>query len=478
MADNLFDVTSSFPIVMTAAGAQTTSPVVLRSDLTALVSLTNPGYVNNLPGSLIEDIASTDVGALVLIDQARVDLINSITPYGANEFLLNQLGQIYGIQQGKGSNTSVYVTFFGSPGFVIPIGFTVSDGSHQYSVQDGGVISASGQSPALFCLATVAGSWAVPVGTVTQLITSVPTGVTLTCANQTAGLPGAIAQSIASYRSQVLQAGMVASQGTPSHVKSTLQEVVGVQPNLVAIKNTGVNQWEVICGGGDPYQVADAIFHSVPDISSLVGSVLSVTNITKANPGVVTTDLNHGYASGQVAVIAGVAQTAYNGTYTITVIDEKSFSIGVNTTSFAIYVSGGVVTPNLRNVTVSINDYPDSYDIVFVNPPVQTVEVGLTWNTISPNFVSAAAVAQAGTPAIVSYINSIFVGQPINLFELEDAFQNAIVSIVPISLLSKMVFTVSINGVPTSAAPNSLLVYGDPESYFATNAALVTITQG
>ena len=478
MADLMTDTGTILPVVMGVSGPVVTSPVVLREELTALVAATNPDYTNDLPGSLIEDIASTDVGALTVVDQARVDLINSITPYGANEFLLNQLGQIYGVQRGKGSNTSVYVTFNGTPGFVIPIGFTVSDGNHQYVVQSGGVLGAAGQSPALYCLANVAGSWAVPIHTVTQIVTSVPTGVVLSCTNQSDGLPGATDQTNESYRAQVLQAGLAASQGSPNFIKTALQKVSGVQPHLISVRNVDINQWQVICGGGDPYDVAYAIYSSVPDISSLVGSTLGVTNFTAANPGVVTVDLNHGYSTGQVVTIAGVTPSGYNGSYTITVIDEKSFSVGVNTSGFGAYVSGGVVTPNFRNVTVSINDFPDTYDITFVNPPVQTVDVTLTWNTIGTNYVSPTAVAQAGTPAIVTYINSIYVGQPISIFELQDTFQNAVAGIIPISLISKMDFVIAINGIATSPAIGDIMVYGDPESYFATTEALVTITQG
>ena len=478
MADILTDTGVALPIIMSSTGPTPTDPVVIRDALTTLVSATNPGYTNNLPGSLIEDIASTDVGAIALIDQARVDLVNSITPYGANQFLLNQLGQIYGVQKGIGSNTSVYVTFTGTAGFVIPVGFTVSDGNYQYVIQDGGVITGAGQSSALYCLANVQGSWAVPVGTVTQIVTSIPSGVTLTCTNQTDGLPGDTEQTEDSYRAQVIQAGLVTSQGSPSFVRTTLRQVSGVQTNLISIRNITATSWEVIVGGGDPYEVADAIYRSAPDISSLTGSVIGVTNITKANPGVVTVDLNHGYSTGQVVTIANVNPSAYNGTYTITVIDQKSFSIGVNTTSYATYVSGGAVTPNFRNVTVSINDFPDTYNITFVRPPVQTVSIALTWNTIGTNFVSPTAVAQAGKPALVSYINSIYVGQPISLFELQDSFQNAVAGIIPIELISKMNFIVAINNIATSPSSGGIMIYGDPESYFSTNDALVTIVQG
>ena len=463
---------------ITSAGAIPASPTDLLNEELAVATALSPGLTANLPGSLIEDMASTAAGALTVQDQAFVDLINSISPLTANSFILAQLGAVYGVQRGVGANTSVYVTFSGNPGFVINKGFTVSDGSYQYVVQDGGIIGTSGQSAALYCLATVSGSWAVPIGTVTQIITSVPSTYTITCTNQVAGVPGVSAQTLESYQAQVIQAGLATAQGVPTFIRTQLENISGVQPNLISIRTPNAGQWEVICGGGDPYQVANAIYQSVPDISVLVGSTLHANAITKANPGVVTTDLNHGYSTGQVVTIADSNPSSYNGTYTITVIDEKTFSIGVNTTSYATYIGGGVITPNLRNVTVSITDYPDTYTIVFVNPPVQTVQVTVTWNSISTNLISPTAISQLATPAIVSYINSISVGQPINTFELQDAFQNAVEAILDISQISKINFVVAINGIDTAPVSGTLLIYGDPESYFSTSNSLVSVVQG
>ena len=462
---------------ITTAGAIPASPTdLLNAEIAAATALA-PGLTANLPGSLVEDMASTAAGAVVVQDQAYVDLVNSISPATANPSILYQLGQVYGVEQGQGSNTSVYVIFTGLAGFVIPVGFTVSDGTYQYTVQDGGIIATSGQTSPLYCLATVQGSWAIPAGTVTQIITSVPAGFTLTVTNPDDGLPGLTAQTIASYQAQVMQAGMVTAQGVPTFIKAQLQKVLGVQARLISIRLIATNQWEIICGGGDPYQVANAIFNSVPDISNLVGSTLAVTAITTANPGVVTTDLNHGYATGQVITIAGVTPTWFNGNYTITVVTEKTFSLGVTTVGHS-YTSGGIVTPNLRNITVSVDDYPDVYNIIFVNPPSQTVDITITWNTISTNLISPTAVAQLTIPAIVDYINSIPVGQPINTYELQDAFQNAVAPIIPPSQVSKIDYVVAINGIDTAPTSGTLLIYGDPESYFSTNDSLVSVVQG
>jgi hypothetical protein len=462
---------------ITSAGAIPASPTdLLNAEIAAATALA-PGLTANLPGSLVEDMASTAAGAVVIQDQAFVDLVNSISPATANPSILYQLGQVYGVQQGQGSNTSVYVVFTGLAGFVIPVGFTVSDGTYQYTVQDGGIIATSGQSSPLYCLATVAGSWAIPAGTVTQIITSVPSGFTLSCTNPNEGLPGLTAQSIQDYQAQVMQAGMVTVQGTPSLVKNQLAQVSGVQPRLISVKNIAVNQWEIICGGGDPYNIANAIFNSVPDFSILVGSTLTVTGITSANPAVVTTSLNHGYATGQTVTIAGVSPSGFNGTFTATVLSQKTFSIPLNATSLT-YVSGGVVTPNNRNITVSVNDYPDTYNIIFVNPPDQTTGVTITWNTISTNLINPSAIATLAVPAITAYINSISVGQPINAFELQEAFQMAVSSILPVNQISKINYVVTINGIATPVTSGTVLIYGDPESYFITNNSLISVVQG
>ena len=105
---------SGFPIVITSAGPQPTPPAAIRAALVASVAATNPGFTSNLPASLIEDVSSTEVAGLSEMDQARVDAINSVSPYAANLFTLYQLGQIYigqGAAPGVPTNTSVNTVF-------------------------------------------------------------------------------------------------------------------------------------------------------------------------------------------------------------------------------------------------------------------------------------------------------------------------------------------------------------------------------
>lgn len=396
----------SIPLVMGPAGPVPTSPANLRSAVETAVAATNPDYTANLPGSLIEDILSTDVGALATIDQARIDAVNSVSPYGANPFILAQLGAQFGIPQGQPTNTSVYVVFTGLAGYVIPQGFIVSDGSHQYVLQDGGIIGTGGTSPPLYCVANQSGSWAVPASTVTQIVTSVPSGYTLSVTNPSAGIASLGAESVQSYRSRILTAGQVTGQGTPQYITTLLQAVPGVVPRLVSILQVG-GGWEIICGGGDPYLVAGAIYLGTLDLSTIIGSA---------------------------------------------------------TTS--------------RNITATITDVPNTYNVVFVNPPLQTVTATVTWNSTQANFTAGNQVNQLAATALVNYINGVQVGQPLNELAMTAVFQRAVASVLPSIYITTLTFSVSINGTPTPPNAGTSIVVGDPESYFYAAANGVTVVQG
>lgn len=395
----------TLPTIMDQSGLQPIAPSVLRSMIVDAVAASNPGYTANLPGSLIEDLVSTCIAALSMCDQARVDLINSISPYGANEFLLNQLGVIYGLTKGELTNTSVNVDFTGTVGFIINQGFLVSDGTYQYAVQTGGIIP-SGGTVTLYCLATQSGSWAVPENTVNQLITSVPSTITLTANNPIDGTPQTEAETWESYRARVLEAGQAISQGMATFLRTLLADIPGVQSRLISVRQAST-QYKILCGGGDNYTVAYAIYRALFDITSLTGSATSS-----------------------------------------------------------------------RNVNVTITDYPDSYLITFINPPAQQVGINLTWNTTATNIIADSTISILGREALKNYINSIVVGFPINLYELENTFIEAVASAIPAQYISKLDFEVYIDSVLTPPTAGTGLIEGDNESYFLTEDLDIIIERG
>lgn len=398
----------SFPVVITEQGLQPQSPVALNQQLIAAVTAQQPGYTANLPGSLVEDISSTCTGAIVLCDSAKVETVNSLTPWGANVFVLTQLGQCLGLSLGSVTNTSVFVVFAGTVGYVISNGFLVSDGTNVYQIPQGGPIASTGYSSPLYAVAVAAGSFAVPANTVTQLLTSVPAAYTVTVNNPNAGTPGGPGETYYSYRSRVLTAMLAACVGASRFIKTLIGQLLGAQSNLISVQQASGGLRIVVGGSADPYNIAYAIWQSVGDPSVLQGSAIN---------------------------------------------------------------SG-------RNVTVSLIDYPDTYPILYVMAPVQTVTMAVTWNTTATSFTGGGAFPGLTQAPLAAYVNALGVGQPINVLEMNEIFQQAVEPLLDASLLTRLVFSVSINGTPVSPGAGTYAITGDAESSFTCAASGISVAQG
>ena len=397
------------PVTITAAGPQPTPPATLQAQALAYVETEDPQVTTNLPGLLIEDISSTQVGALVSLDAARVEALNGISPNAANVALLNQLGAVYGAAaQGAPTNTSVNVVFSGTPGYVIPTGFLVGDGTNTYVVQyPGGVIASGGSSSALTAVAVNAGSWAVPIGTVTQLLTAYPPNITLSVTNSVAGTPGNLSgESYSSYRARIVQAGNAACVGGPRLIKTLVMNQAGLTASQVSVQQASPGI-RVIVVGGDVYEVAFAIFCAVADVSQLVG-----------------------------------------------------------------HAAGGTT------VTTGLNDYPNAYSVISVAAAQQTFAATATWNTTLAGFTGGLAFPGLVQGPIAAYINALAPGQVINLLEMNNIFQAAVAGVLDPTLLTRLVWSVYINGTLVSPGSGESYIAGDAESYFYTTASAITVTQG
>jgi hypothetical protein len=474
------------PLVMTDQGLQPAAPADLRAALIALVAATNPDYTANLPGSLIEDISSTDTFALVESDSFLVDLVNSVTPYGANAFLLNQLGILYGVDHQPITNTSVYVIFTGPPGYTIAQGFVVSDGTYQYTCQTGGICGLDGTTLPIYALATVSGAWEVLPNTVVQMATSVPVSIPLTVSNPVAGIPSLSGEPISIFRERCFTAGLAASTGMGRYLKTLVGNIPGVQNRLISVQTEG-NQYVVIVGGGDPYQVAHAIWQADFYIPGLTGATIQIAGITNTDPAMVTTANNHNLLTGDViTIIDVVGMSLLNGQqYTVTTLDpsdprkDKSFLINVDTTPWGAYAYGGIITPNPINAYITVSDFPDTFLIPFVIPPQERIAIIVTWRTDSPNYVSPDAIAQAAVPEIVDYINSLPAGTtPINLNVLNKVFLDAVSQVLVGEYIIDIEWTITVNEIGRSPDAGTQVIFGDPYSYFYTENGKVQVLKG
>lgn len=398
-----------FPVVITASGLQPQAPASLLAQLTAAAAAQSPGYTV-LPGGLVDDVSGTMVAGMAINDQAKVEAVNSLTPYAANIPLLLQLGQCFGLSLGSVTNTSVPVVFSStSVGFVINTGFLIGDGTNVYQVlPPGGVIQSGETSGTLIAVSVNPGSFAVPANTVTELLTSVPSNVTLSINNPNAGTPASAGETYYSYRARVLQAMLAASVGTSRYIKTLIGQLLGAQSNLISVQAASGGLRIVVGGAADPYAVAYAIWSSVADVSTLQVSAIN-TN---------------------------------------------------------------------RDIITAIYDYPDTYNVLSVVAPVQTVTMTVTWNTVQTNFTGGAAFPGLVQAPLAAYINGLAVGQVINVQVMNEIFQSAVEDVLDASLLTRLVFTVSINGTPTAPGSGTFAITGDPESSFSCLASAVTVTQG
>ena len=76
-------------------------------------------------------------------------------------------------------------------------------------------------------------------------------------------------------------------------------------------------------------------------------AAVAVTAVTEANPGAVTTGTAHGLVTGdrvRFAGVVGMVELNANTVFAVTTVDATHFTIGVNTTGFTTYTSGGTVT--------------------------------------------------------------------------------------------------------------------------------------
>lgn len=94
------------------------------------------------------------------------------------------------------------------------------------------------------------------------------------------------------------------------------------------------------------YQFTDgSIMVYIPQFYYRMHTWGAITGITKANPAVVT-QVGHGYVNGDKIFIANVAgmTNVNNLFFTVTKIGDDSYSIGVNSSAYGAYSSGGVAT--------------------------------------------------------------------------------------------------------------------------------------
>ncbi len=106
------------------------------------------------------------------------------------------------------------------------------------------------------------------------------------------------------------------------------------------------------------------IYDVTNNILNYLGRALSITGVTNANPGEITTSINHDLSTGDRVFISGVRGTIQvnnvnDGFYTIIRTGATTFTIGVDTTAFGVYIgpSGTVELIYQASIVQPVSDF-------------------------------------------------------------------------------------------------------------------------
>jgi hypothetical protein len=129
----------------------------------------------------------------------------------------------------------------------------------------------------------------------------------------------------------------------PIHLTGCQQ--IGIANSYITSRSTSAHVIHIVPNGAT--RSDDITIVGNPQLANVCArAVGTVTAATQANPGVITI-ASHGLADGDKVVFAsvgGMTELNTGGVYTVTVVTANTFSIGVDTSGYSAYTSGGTAT--------------------------------------------------------------------------------------------------------------------------------------
>ena len=248
-------------------------PTVIRERLLNQAIEKVEGFTD-LPSGIQNNLIDESILDIVEIQDMLSNVMNSVSPSYANDFIVKELGAAFGLKIKDKALPNTTITFYGLAGVVIPEGLEVgnADGSKKFITTKSDIINAAGQV-SIYCKGADYYDTPTPANTLNVLLNQV-LNVT-SCTNLNDAVESTPAETISEFRSRFQTRAQANRSGTVAALDNALKEIEGTVDRLCTYKASqiieeGVKEAviEVVVGGGDDYQVALAIFNSVlyPDI--------------------------------------------------------------------------------------------------------------------------------------------------------------------------------------------------------------------
>ena len=157
---------------------------------------------------------------------------------------------------------------------------------------------------------------------------------------------GGVELSVASYTRQTLTGSTITIDDTNNWTMWDFDNIAfGALETGQTVKAIVLYEFDTNDAASPLICMIDGTIRVVAAAPAIASTSGTITGISQANPGVVTSAA-HGLTTGDKVYIASVGgMTAVNTTmFTVTVASVNTFSIGVNTTGYGAYTSGGTWT--------------------------------------------------------------------------------------------------------------------------------------
>ena len=243
-------------------------PTVIREELLNQAIEKVEGFTK-LPSGIQNNLLDESVLDIAEIQDMLANVMNSISPSYANDFIVRELGAAFGLKIKNQALPNTTITFYGLPGVVVPEGVEIgnADGSKKFITTKSDIINATGQV-SIYCEGADYYDTPTPANTLNVLLNQV-LNVT-SCTNLNDAVESTPAETISEFRARFQTRAQANRSGTVATLDNALKEVEGTVDRLCTYKDSqiikeGVKEAviEVVVGGGDDYQVALAIFNSV-----------------------------------------------------------------------------------------------------------------------------------------------------------------------------------------------------------------------
>ena len=259
---------------MTATGFTKDTPTQIRTDITNEAAASVAGFAS-FPAELRQNLIDSMVIEEIRIQDMIDALANGIGPGFANDLQFKNFACSFGMTMKDFQYAQATVRFTGTVGTLIPVGTRVSNGGTTIlQTTEQKIIGSVGYSDIL-CESTQEVIVDIPANTITTLVDVLPNVSAVT--NPAAGTSGIPAETIDQLKLATYNEIQSPRYGTESRAVSLLRNITGVDMRLVAFRPMQLfvtpnyyNGIECVIGGGDDYEVANALFTSFLQTKNLL----------------------------------------------------------------------------------------------------------------------------------------------------------------------------------------------------------------